>query len=74
MAKRKKKTSIPAKRSKSDNYDGMLGEITDLLEYARRTSVRTVNAILTLTYWEIGHQIVEFELGEKNGQTTEVTC
>jgi len=35
----------------------------DLLESARRTSSRTINAIMTATYWEIGRRIVEFEQG-----------
>jgi hypothetical protein len=32
-----------------------------LLEEARKTSARSVNAIMTATYWEIGHRIVERE-------------
>jgi hypothetical protein len=34
-----------------------------LLEAARRASVRTVNAFMTATYWEVGWRIVEFEQG-----------
>jgi predicted nuclease of restriction endonuclease-like (RecB) superfamily len=37
----------------------------DLLEYARKTSTRTINAIMTATYWEIGRRIVEYEQGGK---------
>src|SRR5579884_4219517 len=33
------------------------------LEQGRRATVRTTNAILTATYWEVGRQIVEFEQG-----------
>ena len=36
-------------------------EITLLLEEARRQAARSVNAILTATYWEIGRRIVERE-------------
>jgi predicted nuclease of restriction endonuclease-like (RecB) superfamily len=37
-----------------------------LLEKARRASARTVNALMTATYWEVGRRIVEFEQhGEK---------
>jgi predicted nuclease of restriction endonuclease-like (RecB) superfamily len=40
--------------------------IAHLLESARRASARTVNAVMTATYWEIGRRIVEFEQrGEK---------
>src|SRR5213594_2597786 len=42
-------------------YDRLLGEITGLLEQARRQTARAVNALLTATYWEIGRRIVEFE-------------
>ena len=35
------------------------------LERARRMSARSVNSILTATYWEIGRRIVEFEQGGK---------
>ena len=39
----------------------MIGGIAELLETARRTAARTVNALMTATYWEIGRRIVEFE-------------
>ncbi|MSR77899.1 MAG: DUF1016 domain-containing protein [Candidatus Omnitrophica bacterium] len=45
------------------NYDFLLKDITSLLESARKVSARSVNAILTATYWEIGRQIVEFDQG-----------
>lgn len=46
-------------------YHGLVGGIEALLEQARRTSARAVNAILTATYWEIGRRIVEYEQGGK---------
>jgi len=42
-------------------YDGLLGEVVVLLESARRTAARAVNAAMTATYWEIGRRIVEVE-------------
>jgi predicted nuclease of restriction endonuclease-like (RecB) superfamily len=45
------------------NYPGLVGGIGELLEAARRTSARAVNAFITATYWEIGRRIVEFEQG-----------
>jgi len=42
-------------------YAGLVGGVSDLLEAARRASVRTVNAFMTATYWEVGRRIVEFE-------------
>lgn len=46
-------------------YDDLLADLTQLLEDARRASVRSVNAVMTATYWEIGRRIVEFEQGGK---------
>lgn len=39
--------------------------IVELLEAARRAAARSVNALMTATYWEIGRRIVEFEQGGK---------
>lgn len=39
--------------------------IVELLETARRTAARSVNALMTASYWEIGRRIVEFEQGGK---------
>lgn len=46
-------------------YDDLLADLTQLLEGARRASVRSVNAVMTATYWEIGRRTVEFEQGGK---------
>ena len=42
-------------------YSAFASGIAELLESARRTSARAVNALMTATYWEIGRRIVEFE-------------
>jgi hypothetical protein len=44
-------------------YAHLLGGLTELLEEARHAAARSVNAVLTATYWEIGRRIVEFEQG-----------
>jgi predicted nuclease of restriction endonuclease-like (RecB) superfamily len=44
-----------------EEYGGLFGGIAELLEAARHTAARTVNAVMTATYWEIGRRIVEFE-------------
>lgn len=44
-------------------FSDFVGGIEVLLEAARRTSARSVNAVMTATYWEIGRRIVEFEQG-----------
>jgi len=63
MVKRRRKSEI-VERPEPD-YGGLLTGISDLLEHARRMSARSVNSILTATYWEIGRRIVEFEQGGK---------
>lgn len=46
-------------------YTDLVGSIGDLLEEARRTTARAVNALMTATYWEIGRRVVEYEQGGK---------
>lgn len=45
------------------DYSSLVGGVSELLDAARRASVRTVNAFMTATYWEVGRRIVEFEQG-----------
>jgi len=62
MAKGHDKTTshfVPA------NYDSLIGTIRSLVETARRSAARSVNALMTATYWEIGRRIVEFEQSGK---------
>lgn len=54
----------PARASKSparSDYEAMLVSVVELLESARRTAARSVNALMTTTYWLIGQRIVEQE-------------
>lgn len=52
---------VPKKRESGslDGYTTLHGGIVDLLETARRMVARTINAVMTATYWEIGRRIVE---------------
>jgi hypothetical protein len=61
----KHRKSIERARTAGSGYDGLIGGISELLEHARRAAARSVNSILTATYWEIGRRIVEFEQGGK---------
>jgi len=59
-------TKKPIKRKNDkpvsiQGYDGLLSGMVSLIEEARRGSARTVNAIITATYWEMGRRIVENE-------------
>ncbi len=46
-------------------YGDVHAGIVNLLESARRAAARSVNALMTASYWEIGRRIVEFEQGGK---------
>jgi len=54
----------PGARQEGD-YGRLVSDIFVLLEQARRSAARTVNSILTATYWEVGRRIVEYEQGGK---------
>jgi len=60
-----KQTATLAATGKDHGYDGLLSSLSNLLEDARSAAARTINAILTTTYWEVGRRIVEFEQGGK---------
>ncbi|AVS60307.1 DUF1016 domain-containing protein [Paracidovorax avenae] len=45
------------------NYAAVHTDIVALLEAARHAAARSVNALMTASYWEIGRRIVEFEQG-----------
>jgi hypothetical protein len=51
--------------SVSEDYAGLHREIVALLDAARQAAARSVNSLMTATYWEIGRRIVEFEQGGK---------
>ncbi len=44
-------------------YDAVLVDVVHLVEEARRASARSVNAVMTSAYWQIGRRIVEHEQG-----------
>jgi hypothetical protein len=48
-----------------EDYDGLLSGVVCLIGEARRASGRTINAIMTATYWETGRRIVETEQAGK---------
>ena len=55
LAKAAKSTAVLA------GYADLHGGIVDLLDAARQAAVRSVNALMTASYWEIGRRIVEAE-------------
>ena len=48
-------------RSRRPSYDTVLADVVRLVDEARRGAARSVNAIMTATYWAIGRRIVEQE-------------
>ena len=51
----------PARRSHAVTYDGLLADVARVIEVARRAAVRSVNAVMTITYWLVGRRIIEQE-------------
>ena len=45
----------------ASSYAVLVDSIGELLAAARHSAARTVNALMTATYWEIGRRIVDFE-------------
>lgn len=56
--------TTPAISDQAD-YAAVHADIVALLEAARRAAARSVNAVMTATYWAVGRRIVE---GEQGGQ------
>ena len=42
-------------------YQAVFGEVSKIIDSARESAVRSVNAAMTAAYWLVGHRIVEFE-------------
>src|SRR5882724_4942351 len=55
--KRSKKSS----HSALADYDVLLADVARVIEEARRAAARSVNAVMTATYWLVGRRIVEQE-------------
>jgi len=70
MTKKKPKNEIVT-ADRPDNNDGrsyeqLLTTVVLLLEEGRRVSARSVQAIMTATYWQVGRYIVEYEQGGRD--------
>ena len=42
-------------------YQGVFGDVSNIIDAARESAARSVNAAMTAAYWLIGRRIVEFE-------------
>jgi len=56
------KKSAPATLT---GYDDLFADVAEFIEEARRSAARSVNALMTATYWLVGRRIVEQEQGGK---------
>jgi hypothetical protein len=61
MGKKRTPTELVPAEIADDAYEAVLAGITELLESARRAAARSVNSIMTETYWEVGRRILEEE-------------
>jgi predicted nuclease of restriction endonuclease-like (RecB) superfamily len=55
----------PGRADEGPDYGGIHSDIVALLEAARHAAARSVNALMTASYWKIGRRIVEFEQSGK---------
>ena len=60
--------TTPTSLQDADDYQQIHNGIVRLLDTARTETVRSINALMTATYWEIGRRIVEFEQVANPGQ------
>jgi predicted nuclease of restriction endonuclease-like (RecB) superfamily len=61
-----KKTELVVSTGSSPDvrgYEVVLADVARLLESARCAAARSVNAVMTATYWEIGRRVIEYEQG-----------
>jgi hypothetical protein len=61
MARLLNKQTKPLEQVALAGYDGLLTDVARVIEEAKRTAARAVNAIMTSTYWLVGRRIVEQE-------------
>ena len=52
---------------RKNNYNLLINNIGQILEEGRKKAIQAVNQILVQTYWQIGKQIVEYELSNQEG-------
>ena len=51
----------PAPLSHDAPYETVFGDVSKIIDAARESAARSVNAAMTAAYWLIGRRIVEFE-------------
>ena len=63
------KEPIPTDEKPDVGYKAIFSNVSRIVDAARRSAARSVNAVMTAAYWMIGRRIVEFEQsGEKRAE------
>ena len=65
MARPRKTIAKKTARAKLTGYDDLFADVAEVIEGARRAAARSVNAVMTATYWLVGRRIVDQEQGGK---------
>ena len=56
-------------RDLDSSYQVVFGDVSNIIDAARDSAVRSVNAAMTAAYWQIGRRIVEYEQsGERRAE------
>jgi hypothetical protein len=63
MVRSRKTITKEAAPAKLAGYDDLFADVAEVIEEARRSAARSVNAVMTATYWLVGRRIVEQEQG-----------
>jgi hypothetical protein len=63
MARSQKKVAKKTALAPLDGYDLLIADVVQVIEDARRATARSVNAVMTATYWLVGRRVVEHEQG-----------
>jgi hypothetical protein len=61
MGRKRTPTELVPAEIADEAYAAVLADVSHLLESARRAAARSVNAVMTASYWAVGRRIVEFE-------------
>jgi predicted nuclease of restriction endonuclease-like (RecB) superfamily len=65
-ARRIRRSVRPSQIPGANSYDAVLTDVIGLVKAARSAAVRSVNSVMTATYWAIGRRIVLAEQGGRS--------
>ena len=61
LSRSDQRASTPLPANEGTPYEAVFGDVSKIIDTARESAARSVNAAMTAAYWLIGHRIVEFE-------------